>query len=198
MVSIQVPLQRYGCSTRLALGAVARLRRRALVVGVGVLAALAFAPSALAGTLDQSQPVLGEWAGFVGDQIHNAQTFTAGTNGLLDQVDVAVSRPAPITEPLVVEIRAVVAGVPSGAALASVTVAASTIPNVFIPTSFISVAFNPAASVTAGTQDAIVLSSPPCGVVNCYHDEPQLAAFCPCCADREFGPVLPCSDSSES
>jgi hypothetical protein len=29
-------------------------------------------------------------------------------------------------------------------------------------------------------------------------DEPQLAAFCPDCAEREFGPVLPCSDSSES
>jgi hypothetical protein len=28
-------------------------------------------------------------------------------------------------------------------------------------------------------------------------DEPQLAAFCPACAEMEFGPVLPCSDSSE-
>jgi hypothetical protein len=29
-------------------------------------------------------------------------------------------------------------------------------------------------------------------------DDPQLAAFCPPCAAREFGPIQPCSDFSES
>jgi hypothetical protein len=125
-------------------------------------------PQAGAGTLDQSQPVISNVGVFVSNQYHVAQTFTAGIGGRLDQVDVAVSRAGASTQPLQVEIRAVTGGAPSNApALASAAVAAASIPLSANP-SFVSVPFASPASVDAGTQYAIVVSTSSCGFVNCY------------------------------
>jgi hypothetical protein len=133
------------------------------------VATLAVVPSARASVVDQSQPTLSNAAIFVSEVIHGAQTFTAGTTGSLDRVDLAISRPAAITVPLTVEIRATAGGTPTGPALASENVVAADIPLVFIADGFISVPLSPAAAVVAGSEYAIVLSSPGCGFGNCYH-----------------------------
>lgn len=132
-------------------------------------AILTIVPSAGAGTLDQSQPAIGSGASFVSDSFHEAQTFTNGVTGALDQVDVPVGRTIPsVTASLRVEIRALASGVPSGPVLASATLPAASVPVAFFPSSFFSVALTPPAPVTAGVQYAIVLSSSSCGFANCY------------------------------
>jgi hypothetical protein len=128
---------------------------------------LAVVPSAGAGVLDQSQTKLGSTFQVVWDAQLVAQTFTAGITGRLDQVDVAVDKfPSVGTVPLTVEIRGVSSGVPSGPALASASVPAASVPHTF-PVEFVSVPLAPPASVTAGIQYAIVLSSF-CGSPGCY------------------------------
>jgi hypothetical protein len=125
-------------------------------------------PQARAGTLDQSQPVISNVGVFVSNQFEPAQTFTAGTGGRLDQVDIAVARAGASSQPLQVEIRAVIGGAPSNTqALANASVAAASIP-VGVNPSFISVPFASPAPVSAGTQYAIVVSSASCGFANCY------------------------------
>lgn len=86
--------------------------------------------------LDQSNGTLPAFAfgGFIADfGIDIAQTFTVGVGGLLASVDVAIARTSsdPV-QPLTVEIRSTTAGAPnasSGSVLASVSIAASAVPD---------------------------------------------------------------------
>jgi len=122
-----------------------------------------------AGTLDQSQPVIGNGSAFVSSFVSTAQTFTSGLTGRLDQVDLAVSRAgAPVTLPLTIQIRTASGGVPSATILATVNLPAASIPIASTP-AFLSVAVAPSVPNTAGVQYAIVLSSGNCGFSNCFH-----------------------------
>jgi hypothetical protein len=146
-------------------------RSRVLAVTLFSLAALlVLVPTAAAGTLDQSQPAINTNAAFfVSDVLPKAQTFTSGLSGGLDQVDIAIGRTAGfITAPLVVQIRAVSGGVPSGPALAGASIPAANVPEAFFPSAFYSVPFASPAPVAAGVQYAIVVSSLSCGLGNCY------------------------------
>ena len=84
-------------------------------------------------------------------------------------MDIAIGRTAGfITAPLVVQIRAVSGGVPSGPALAGASIPAANVPEAFFPSAFYSVPFASPAPVAAGVQYAIVVSSLSCGLGNCY------------------------------
>lgn len=149
-----------------------RTSQRGLAVGLFASAvALAIVPSSDAGTLDQSQPAI--WTTVstpFSDTERDGQTFTSGITGALDQVDLAVGRAGPsITAPLVVEVRPVSGGVPSGPPLASVNVAAASVPETTFPSGFLSIPFASPAPVTAGVQYAIVVTSASCGFRDCYN-----------------------------
>lgn len=164
----RVLLRRGSCGSGKAAGG-AGFRLPGLALGLALAAMLAVVPSANAGTLDQSQPTIGSGAAFVSDANLEAQTFTSGLTGGLDQVDIAIGRATPsITASLVVEIRAVSGGVPSGPPLASASIPAASVPVAFFPTAFYSVPFASPAHVTAGAHYAIVVSSTSCGFGNCY------------------------------
>lgn len=139
----------------------APMRRRLVLtlIALGVTMAFTAAPVA-AGTLDQQQTTANNVPP-VAAGVAQAQVFTAGLNGQLDQVDVLVSRNVtfeggPGTD-LTVEIWTVTAGVPdSPVPGASVTVLQADVPAntqtwVAVPIS---------APSVAGTQYAIVLSAP--------------------------------------
>ena len=145
-------------------------RSRLLLVALLLSSAMAFIPTADAGTLDQSQPGINtNGAAFVSDVIQEAQTFTSGLSGGIDQVDIAIGRTASfIIAPLTVQIRAVSGGAPSGPALATASVPAADVPVAGFPSAFYSVPFASPAPVTAGVQYAIVVSSSSCGFSNCY------------------------------
>ena len=144
-------------------------RRWGLVLAVLVVALQVAVPAAGAGTLDQSQPVIGNGLAFVSSNVSTGQTFTSGLTGRLDQVDLAVSRAgAPGTLPLTIQIRTTSGGVPSATILATVDLPGASIPTAS-PPGFLSVALAPSVPVTAGVQYAIVLSSGSCGFVNCFH-----------------------------
>ena len=139
-----------------------------------LVVAVVVVPSASAGTLDQSQPVIraNVITGF-SDVFPLAQTFTSGKTGALDQVDLVVGRTASfITAPMLVEIRPVSGGVPSGAPLGSASLPAASVPVAFVPTAFFSIQLSSPAPVTAGVQYAIVVSSGSCGFANCYESAP--------------------------
>jgi hypothetical protein len=137
----------------------------------GLLCAfLVVVPAAGAGTLDQSQPVIGNAVAFVSNNVATAQSFTSGLTGRLDQVDVAVSRVgAPTSLSLTVEIRTASGGVPGATVLATAGLPGTAIPLAFSPPGFLSVPLSPSVPVTAGVQYAIVLSSGSCGLLNCFH-----------------------------
>jgi hypothetical protein len=166
----RVPLRRDVSGETLAPSPRSRMRRPVLATALFASAVmLAVAPLAGAGVLDQSQPGLRTNAAtFVSDSHRRAQTFTNGLTGGLDQVDLAVGRSPSVTASLVVEIRPLSSGVPSGPALASASLPAASVPVGFFPTGFLSVPLAPPAPVTAGVQYAIVVSSSSCGFVNCY------------------------------
>ena len=168
-MATRVPLRRDVSGKRLTPPPRSRMRRRALAAAVFVSAALlAVIPSAGAGVLDQSLPGLRTNAAtFVSDSHYRAQTFTNGLTGALDQVDVAVGRNSPSAS-LLVEIRALSSGLPSGPVLASESLPAASVPFASFPSAFFSVPLAPPAPVTAGVQYAIVLSSSSCGFINCY------------------------------
>jgi hypothetical protein len=146
---------------------------RGIVVAPVVLAAmLALVPWAAAGTLDQSQSGISTTTyTAVSDIYPKAQTFTSGLTGALDQVDLAIGRAASsVTATLVVEIRPLSGGVPSGPPLASASIPAANVPVAFggLPSAFYSIPFASPAPVTAGVQYAIVASALSCGGANCY------------------------------
>jgi hypothetical protein len=169
---MRVPLRRDVCGEWLTPPSPPRTRVRALAAAVFVSAAalLAVVPSAEAGTLDQSQPVIRtNAAAGISDRNQTAQTFRNGLTGALDQVDVAIGRTAPfVTATLLVEIRAVSSGLPIGPALASESLPAASVPVGQFDLAFFSVPLAPPAPVTAGVQYAIVVSSSSCGFANCY------------------------------
>jgi len=146
------------------------LRRSTVATTAVVVAAVTLlVPAARAGTLDQSQPVIVTTSSFVSDQFSEAQTFTAGIGGRLDQVDVAVGKSSASVQPLVVELRAVTGGQPTGPVLASTTEPAASFPLATFPSAFTSVTFAAPAVVAAGTQYAIVLKTASCGFSNCFN-----------------------------
>ena len=168
MLALAAPISKWG-------GAVvheARSRSRRLAVATTALvvaAATMLVPAAEAGTLDQSQPTIANISTSVSDQFPEAQTFTAGIGGRLDQVDVAVGKSLNGAPPLQIEIRAVVGGQPTGAILASAAEPAASFPLTTFPSTFTSVTFAAPAVVTAGTQYAIVARSASCGFANCFN-----------------------------
>ena len=130
----------------------ARRTRTFLITAVAGVAALIPAAGASAGTLDQQQTI-SNFGGLQVDSTHSkAQTFTAGLTGQLDQVDLALSGLS-LTTPLTVEIRDGSATGPGTTVLATASVPTSAAPS---SESFVPVAFTYPASVTAGTQYAIV------------------------------------------
>jgi hypothetical protein len=138
------------------------------LIALGLTMALTAAPVA-AGTLDQQQTTANNIPPVAGG-VKQAQVFTAGLTGQLDQVDVLVSRNdvdgGPGTD-LTVEIWTVTAGVPdspvpgASATVLQTDVPASTQTWVAVPIS---------APSVAGTQYAIVLSAPAANLGGCPND----------------------------
>jgi hypothetical protein len=126
--------------------------RRAVCVAA-LLAGVVVSHPAEAGAADQSQ---GSVNGTTSADVM-AQTFTAGLNGALDQADLHLENGGSPC-PAVVEIRSTSGGVPTTTVLASTTIAGASIP---APGAFVSAFFAAPASVTAGTQYALVLTA--CG-----------------------------------
>ncbi len=112
-----------------------------------------------AGTLDQSQTSYSYALATVHASSEASQTFTAGTTGYLDQVDLFVQAQGTPPGNLTVRIETVVGGAPSGVVLASATVPAESVPSSGVP-GWVSVPLRPRAAISAGTQYAIVLSAP--------------------------------------
>lgn len=151
-----------------------RMRRRAaLVLALFVSAVvIAIGPSAGAGVIDQSQPVVINTVVDVWDSDYSAQTFTNGITGALDQVDLPVARrAAPGSYPtyFLVDIWALSGGEPIGPPLARGRVPTTIVPlRGPAPPGFLSVRFNPPVPVIAGVGYAIVLPELECFVG--YHD----------------------------
>jgi hypothetical protein len=124
------------------------------LVGIGVsTAALALVGpgTALAGTLDQQQTDDGGGPYSLGSSQNDAQTFTAGVTGAVDQVDLDLVQLS-TSVPLTVQIRNVSAGAPGTTVLAGGSVPSTgTAPLAFVP-----IHFATPAPVAAGTQYAIV------------------------------------------
>jgi hypothetical protein len=128
-----------------------------LIAGMLVSLGVAAGPAAAAGTLDQHQTNFDTQRGLGGTTLA-AQTFAAGITGQLDQVDLKLSvvgSPADLT----VEITTTTAaGHPTSTVLGTATVSAGS-----IPTTPTTVSVPLTAPSVAGTQYAIVLSSPTVG-----------------------------------
>jgi hypothetical protein len=117
---------------------------------------LGVAATASAGTLDQQQTSFGPvTSGAINSNQSLAQTFTAGITGRLDQADLVLSKFFSPTDPVTLEIRNVAGGVPGTTVLASSSIPISAIPN-DPNAAFVSATFGTPASVTAGTQYALV------------------------------------------
>lgn len=128
-------------------------RRRAFHAGIAVaVAALLPAAGASAGTLDQQQTTPGFGSLQVDSTTSKAQTFTAGITGQLDQVDLKLQGMS-LTTALTVQIRDGSGTGPGGTVLASTTIPTSAAP---VSAAFVPATFTTPASVTAGTQYAIV------------------------------------------
>ena len=131
---------------------------RLLCAGVAAFIFISFGSGTAqaAGTLDQSNSApYASTSSLLGAQDGNGQTFTAGISGLLTNVDVYVSQFS-VNADLNVSIYAVSAGLPTGSALASTTIAASSIPSAG---RLVGAAFTTPTRVEAGTQYAITLTS---------------------------------------
>lgn len=144
------------------------MRRLKWAAVTGTVAALGIAAPAHAGTLDQQQTIYaGSFdLGLNGPDRVAAQTFAAGLTGGLDRVDLPIGYEAGCepSGPLIVQIRTVANGLPSGTVLASASLASSQVDNeVGAATDFVSVAFASPAPVKAGTAYAIVLLAPEAG-----------------------------------
>ena len=133
------------------------MRGRATASLIAGFVACLLAPGvATAGTLDQQQTANDAALG-PSQSTSDAQTFTAGLTGGLDQVDLLLARVNPPTTYVTVEIRDVSGGVPGQAVLAARSIPPAAVTNT--TPQFIPVQFNPPAPVTAGTQYAIVAYS---------------------------------------
>ena len=127
-----------------------------LTLGLAVTAA----PVAAAGVLDQSQALPANNGFSPRNVTFVAQTFTAGLNGTLDQVDLLLGRLDPLERNLTVQIQTVSGGTPTGVVLASAELTPADVPVQNFPDlTFVSLLLPPSASV-AGTTYAIVVSDP--------------------------------------
>lgn len=131
--------------------------RVALATVVGVFVFAAASSAAASGVLDQSQETQTDLSGvsLVGSQFA-VQTLTAGRSGLLDQVDLLLTRygsPGNVT----VEIRASQSGTPTGAVLAFGTVVEASLDGDPYTFEWVSVVLSPAPLVTSGNEYAIIL-----------------------------------------
>jgi hypothetical protein len=142
-------------NVRVTVGSVSR--PFVLVSAISAALFLGVAASASAGTLDQQQTSSDADTGLFDDQ-SAAQTFTAGSSGVVDQVDLSLFRIGNPPNPVTVEIRSTSAGEPGAAVLASASILVSAIP-VEPAFAFVPVTFATPAPVTAGTQYAIVAYS---------------------------------------
>jgi hypothetical protein len=133
---------------------------RIIVLGMAVAATLLLgaAASASAGTLDQQQTTFNTEFGQLGPPaaVSDAQTFTAGISGLLDQADLHLSKTGAAPD-VTVEIRSTSGGSPTAAVLATGTIPASAIGTT---AAFVPVVFATPPSVSAGTLYALVAYSP--------------------------------------
>jgi Ca2+-binding RTX toxin-like protein len=127
-----------------------RVLARWLTLALVATAAAVPATAWAVGPVDQEQLVATSGI-IVGSDFSNAQVFTAGVTGSLDQVDLFLSEVS-ATEALVVEIRNASGGVPGTTVLASANVEPANVP---ADPAFVSVGFNQA--VEANTQYAIVV-----------------------------------------
>lgn len=154
-----------------------RLRRHTAAALVPLLLLVLPVTVQAVGALDQQSTTFGNARGLIGthengqDVIH-AQTFRAGATGSLDQVDVAVRVVGNPDEPLTIEIRSLDGSGLPAAVLGSAVVAQAGLPACntaacvdltpagdFGTFSFTSVPLTSPATVTAGTDYAIVLSA---------------------------------------
>jgi hypothetical protein len=139
---------------RVTVGRVSRIFVLASVTSAALL--LGIAALASAGTLDQQQTAFNEDAGVFTTQ-SDAQTFTAGITGELDEADLVLSKVGDAPATVNVEIRSTSAGKPTASVLASGTVATSGLGE---DAAFVPVVFATPAPVMAGTQYALVVYSP--------------------------------------
>lgn len=136
-------------------------RRMALIAGAIVTAVtlVVAAPALALGTLNQS--ISGQsnaYSGVTSSQ-SVAQTFWANSSGLLDRVTLELSKngtPGAFT----VAVFALANGLPTGSALASETIAESTVTT---SRSTVIVDFSAPASVTSGSSYALVMQAPSAG-----------------------------------
>jgi hypothetical protein len=144
--------------------------RRALLLLTAMAAMLVALAGAVvaAPAVDQQQTDSSGALAIDYDQIL-AQTFTAGVDGKLDKVSVAVEKQmetgASLPGNLIVEIESVDgAGKPSGIALGNGTAAAENFPNYSGPNNpspaWVDITLTQPAQVSKGTQYALVLSAP--------------------------------------
>lgn len=129
---------------------------------IGALVSLLAVPVAAsaAGTLDQHEEGATFNSGFNADSSAHAQTFTAGITGVLDHVEVLLSRTACDPGNLTVQIRTTTpGGDPTSTVLASATVPSSSVTTSF-PPDWESVAFATPPPSVSGTRYAIVLTAP--------------------------------------
>jgi hypothetical protein len=126
--------------------------RALTAIGISVAGLAVLGPAtALAGTLDQQQTDDGSALYTMGTAQNDAQTFTAGVSGAVDQVDLDVRQISTLV-PLTVQIRNVSAGAPGTTVLAG-----GSIPSTgAAPLAFVPIHFATPAPVAAGTQYAIV------------------------------------------
>ena len=136
--------------------------RRILLGAVALGTLLLGAPaSASAGTLDQSQPVVGTGWEPVWGTNGGAQGFTAGLFGSLDQVDLSIDAQSSCAADLIVEIRQVdFTGMPTGTIFAVAKVSRLSVPSHVpgsAPSSLTPVTFPQPVQMAPGVQYAIVL-----------------------------------------
>lgn len=154
-----------------------RNQRRRTAGGAALALLMLSAPAALAaGTPDAEQIGFGGSRGLIGTHengpdVRLAQTFVAGATGELDQVDVWVRAVGSPDVPLSVELTALDGGGLPTTALGSAAVAQASVPACntaacideglgdYTTFSAVAVPLSAAASVTAGTEYAIVLSA---------------------------------------
>lgn len=122
-------------------------------MAVGLWLAVVAPAQAAGDVLDQSQQVV---TSFNSLRSPMAQTFTAGTNGQIDRVSLMVATTSGAVA-ATVQIQSVSAGKPNGTVLGTSSFA-GTVNCCHLWHDF---AFNPAVSVTKGTQYAIVMTSNP-------------------------------------
>jgi hypothetical protein len=134
------------------------MRRIGLVSGLAAALMLGVSASASAGTLDQHQDNADSSPALFGNTDgpqSEAQTFSPGISGHLDQVDLMFEKLGNPPSPITVEIRSTTAGAPGPL---SAVLATASVPTAGLGSSlaFVSIPISPAVPVTVGTQYAIV------------------------------------------